>query len=176
MNGLILRVTYEGVRYDLDTFEDIAFRVDISTIQNNEIGSTFGVASQAVTLPGSSNNNKFFVAAYNVNSPGARGFKQSVPCQVLQNGAEVFNGNLILNDVVTDTYNDTVYNITLVNETIDFANLISEQYLNELDFSDLDHAYTPSNVTMSFNDDDSFLNGDVFYPLVEYGLDGTVPD
>ena len=176
MNGLILRVTYEGVRYDLDTFEDIAFRVDISTIQNNSIGSTFGVASQAVTLPGSSNNNKFFVAAYNVNSPNARGFKQSVPCQVLQNGAEVFNGNLILNDVVTDTYNDTVYNITLVNETIDFANLISEQYLNELDFSDLDHAYTPSNVTMSFNDDDSFLNGDVFYPLVEYGLDGTVPD
>ena len=176
MNGLILRVTYEGVRYDLDTFEDIAFRVDISTIQNNEIGSTFGVASQAVTLPGSSNNNKFFVAAYNVNSPNARGFKQSVPCQVLQNGAEVFNGNLILNDVVTDTYNDTVYNITLVNETIDFANLISEQYLNELDFSDLDHAYTPSNVTESFADDDSFLNGDVFYPLVEYGLDGTVPD
>ena len=176
MNGLILRVTYEGVRYDLDTFEDIAFRVDISTIQNNEIGSTFGVASQAVTLPGSSNNNKFFVAAYNVNSPNARGFKQSVPCQVLQNGAEVFNGNLILNDVVTDTYNDTVYNITLVNETIDFANLISEQYLNELDFSDLDHAYTPANVTESFNDDDSFLNGDVFYPLVEYGLDGTVPD
>jgi len=48
-----------------------------------------------VWVSGSSNNNKFFVAAYNVNSPNARGFKQSVPCQVLQNGAEVFNGNLI---------------------------------------------------------------------------------
>jgi len=174
-NGLVLRCTYGGEKYDLDTFEDIAFRLDVSAIQNNEIGSNFGIASQNVTLPGSKNNNKFFVAAYNVNSPNARGFKQSIPCQVLQNGAEVFNGNLILNDVITDTYNDTIYNITLVNETVDFASLISEQYLTELDFSDLNHLYTPGNVTASF-ETSSFLNGDVFYPLVEYGVDGTLPN
>ena len=59
-NGLILRCTFEGVRYDLDTFEDLPFRVDVSAIQNNQIGSVFGIASQAITLPGSQNNNQFF--------------------------------------------------------------------------------------------------------------------
>ena len=179
-NGLILRCTVTNIdnsttRYDLDTFEDIEFRIDVSAIQNNEIGANFGVASQNITLPGSKNNNKFFNAAFNVNSPNARGFKFSIPCQVLQDGAEVFRGNLILNDVITDTDTDTTYNITLVNETVDFASLISEQYLTQLDFSDLNHTYTPANITASF-ETSSFLNGDVFYPLVEYGQDGTVPD
>jgi len=173
-NGLVLRCNVRGVRYDLDTFEDISFRLDISAIQNNQIGSNFGIASQNVALPGSKNNNQFFVAAFNVNSQNVRGFKQSIPCQVLQNGAEVFKGNLILNDVVTDTYKDTIYNVTIVNEAVDFTTLVGDQYLGELDFSDLEHLYTPANVTESFADDDSFLNGDVFYPLIDYGLDGTI--
>lgn len=181
-NGLILRCRLSDTSsfdsreiFDLDTFEDIDFRLDISAIQNNEIGSNFGLASQNITLPGSKNNNKFFNAAFNVNSFGVRGFKQSVPCQVLQDGAEVFNGNLILNDVVTDGSSDTIYNVTLVNETVDFSTLIAEQYIAQLDFSDLTHTYDAGTITSSF-ETSSFLNGDVFYPLVEYGQDGTVPD
>ena len=175
-NGLILRCTVLRDRYDLDTSENIPFRLDISAIQNNSIGSNFGLASQNITLPGTKNNNKFFQAAFNVNSPNVRGFKRSIPCQVIQEGAAVFTGNLILNNVITDGVADTNYDITLVNETVDFATLVSEQYLSELDYSDLDHDFTPLNVTASFNSDNSFLNGDVYYPLVDYGVDGTVPD
>ncbi len=172
-NNLVLRATYEGQRYDLDTFESIPFRVDVSAIQNNEIGNVFGVASQNIDLPGSDTNNKFFDAAYNVNSPDVKGFKHSVPCQVLQQGAEVFTGNLILNKVVTDGGSDTSYSVTLVNESVDFTNAIKETYLSNLDYSDLAHTYDITSITSSW--EDGIAGGDVYYPLVDYGLDGTDP-
>ena len=172
-NNLVLRVTYDGARYDLDTFETIPFRVDVSAIQNSEIGNVFGVASQAIQLPGSKINNKFFNAAFNVNSPVVKGFERSVPCQVIQGGAEVFTGNLILNEVITDGVSDTTYSVTLVNESVDFAEKIKETYLSNLDFTDLTHPYTLTSITASWEDD--IANGDVYYPLVDYGLDGTDP-
>jgi len=176
MNGLILRCTFDGVRYDLDTYEDIPFRVDVSAIQNNQIGNVFGVASQTITLPGSQRNNAFFQAAFNVNSPFARGFKRSVECQVLQNGVEVFKGNLILNDVVSDGDADTVYNTTIVNESVDFATLIQDQYISTLDWTDYEHEYSITNITASWYDTASFFGGDIYYPLAAYGTDGTDPN
>ena len=176
MNGLVLRCTFEGQRYDLDTYEDIPFRVDVSAIQNNTIGAVYGVASQTISLPGSQNNNTFFQAAFNVNSPFARGFKRSVDCQVLQNGVEVFKGNLILNEVVTDGDADTTYNITIVNESVDFATLIQDQYISQLDFSDYNHDYSITNITASWADTSSFLGGDIYYPLADFGNDGTAPN
>ena len=127
-------------------------------------------------MPGSKANNEFFQAAFNVNSPNARGFKRSVDCQVIQDGAAVFKGNLILNEVVTDSESDTTYSVTLVNESVDFTTLIKEQYISQLDFPELVHPFNITSITASWEDDNSFLNGDVYYPLVDYGTDGTDPN
>ena len=172
MNSLVLRVKYNGVTYDLDTPSDISFRVDLSAVENTQIGSVFGVASQQFDLPSSTNNDKFFKAAYNINSSNARGFRNSVECQVLQGGNEVYKGNLILDEVVTDGKKNNVYKVTVVNETIDFQTEIQDQYIRDLDFSEYDHDYTMQNITASF-ETSSFYNGDIFYPLVDYGTDKT---
>ena len=68
MNSLVLRVKYDGVTTDLDTPNDIDFRVDLSAVENTSIGSVFGVASQQFDLPSSKTNDKFFKAAYKVTS------------------------------------------------------------------------------------------------------------
>ena len=177
MNSLILRVKYDGVTYDLDTPSDISFRVDLSAVENTSIGAVFGVASQQFDLPSSTTNDKFFSAAYRVNSASGRAMKNSVECQVLQAGSEIYKGNLILDEVVTDGELDTTYKVTVVNETIDFQTEIQDQYIRDLDFSDYDHDYTMQNITASF-ETSSFFNGDVFYPLVDYGTDksdNTIP-
>ena len=171
MNSLVLRVKYDGVTYDLDTPSDISFRVDLSAVENTQIGSIFGVASQQFDLPGSTNNDKFFNAAYSINSTG-RAMKNSVECQVLQGGNEVYKGNLILDEVVSDGERDNIYKVTVVNETIDFQTEIQDQYIRDLDFSDYNHDYTMQNITASF-ETSSFFSGDVFYPLVDYGTDKT---
>ena len=171
MNDLVLRVKYDGVTYDLDTLTDISFRVDLSAVENTQIGSVFGVASQQFDLPSSKTNDSFFDIAFNVNAKG-RAFKNSVECQVLQYGNEIYKGNLILDEVVTDGYTNNTYKVTVVNETIDFQTEIQDQYIRDLDFSDYDHDYTMANITASF-ETSSFFNGDVFYPLVDYGTDKT---
>jgi hypothetical protein len=157
--------------YDLDTPSDIDFRIDLSAIENTEIGSIFGVASQTFELPSSKTNDEFFSAAFNVNSTSVKGLKNSVDCQVLVNGGEVYNGNLILQEVVTDGYNNTTYTVEVVNETIDFQTLIQDQYISDLDFSDYNHNYTMASITSSW--DASLFGGDIVYPLVDYGVDST---
>ena len=177
MNNLLLRCTFDGVTYDLDTPTDIDFRVDLSAVENTSIGSVFGVASQQFDLPSSNKNDKFFNLAYSINATSVRGFKNSVECQVLQSGTEIYKGNLILDEVVTDTKSDTTYKVTVVNETIDFQTAIQDQYLRDLDFTDYNHKYEMTNITGSW-DTSSFFNGDVFYPLVDYGTDksdNTIP-
>ena len=177
MNNLVLRCTYDGVTYDLDTPNDIDFRVDLSAVENTQIGSVFGVASQQFDLPSSKNNDKFFNLAYSINATGVKGMKNSVDCQVLQGGTEIYKGNLILDEVITDGGADSTYKVTVVNETIDFQTVIQDQYIRDLDFSDYSHDYTMANITGSW-ETSSFFNGDVFYPLVDYGTDksdNTIP-
>ena len=157
--------------YDLDTPSDIDFRIDLSAIENTEIGSIFGIASQVFELPSSKTNDEFFSAAFNVNSTSVKGLKNSVDCQVLVNGGEIFKGNLILQEVITDGYNNTTYSVEVVNETIDFQTLIQDQYISDLDFSDYNHTYTMASITSSWTG--SLANGDIVYPLVDYGVDST---
>ena len=63
----ILRATLEGVKYDLDVFEDVEFRLDISAIESGDIGQVFGVSSQNLELPPSDRNNQFFGNLYDLS-------------------------------------------------------------------------------------------------------------
>ena len=157
--------------YDLDTPSDIDFRIDLSAIENTEIGSVFGIASQTFELPSSKTNDEFFSAAFNVNSTSVKALKNSVDCQVLVNGGEIFKGNLVLQEVITDGYNNTTYSVEVVNETIDFQTLIQDQYISDLDFSSYNHNYTMTSVTASWTS--SLFSGDIVYPLVDYGVDSS---
>ena len=169
--SLFLRAEVKGTRFDLDVQESIPLRMDISAVENGEIGKSFGAASQTFDLPGSKNNDTFFKAAFNVNSVEARGFYRSVNVSVIQNTTEVFQGKMFLQEVLTDDQGNNRYKVNVISETIDFATLIENQYLAQLDFSDLNHDYTSTNVTSSW--DDGINSGDIIYPLVDYGTDGT---
>ena len=61
--------------------------------------------------------------------------------------------------------------MNVVSEIIDFATLIKDQYIADLDLSEYNHSYTSQNITGSW--DDAISNGDIIYPLIDYGLDGT---
>jgi len=169
--SLLLRCKIEGDIFDLDVQEDIPLRLDISSIENGSIGKSFGVGSQTFTLPGSKNNDTFFKAAFNINSVNARGFYRSIDCAVIQNSNEVFKGKLFLQEVVTDLQGNNNYQVNVVSEIIDFATLIKDQYIADLDLSEYNHSYTSQNITGSW--DDAISNGDIIYPLIDYGLDGT---
>ena len=171
----ILRcINDNGEKYDLDVLEDVPFRLDISAIESGDIGRVFGVSSQELTLPPTNNNNEFFGNLYDIGATPSTSFIKTVPCQVLQDGNEVFTGKLYLNNVITDNKGNDLYNVVVVNETVDFGKLIQDVTFGDLDFSSLDHDYTYGNITSSW--DQTLLDGAIFYPLINYGFDVENPN
>lgn len=167
---LVLRCTNQsGVKADLDVLEQIDIKVDISAIEVGDIGEVFGVSSQAFALPATKNNQDFFGYLDDLGATPSVGFINTIPCQVLNDGIEIFSGKLYIDDVITNQRGDTTYQVVVVNETVDFTIAVKNLQIQDLDFSDLDHAYTYANISASWSD--NLLGGRVVYPMVDYGVD-----
>jgi len=177
---IILRVTNEnGVVTDLTPLEDIDLRLDISAIENTEIGVQFGISSQEFAIAGDNDANIFFGNLYNLGATPAVALQNSVDCQVLTNGQEVFTGKLYIRNIITDQEGYTIYNVIVVNETIDFKYRIQNLSLRDpkFDWSAYDHTLTVANVTGSWSN--NLISGSIVYPNINYGQpegDDTAPN
>ena len=125
---VILRASYPNyntqaalsgsITEDLDIFEaDSPIILDISAIENGEIGEVYGISSQTFSLPGTDTNNKFFGNLFDLGATPNIAFQKSIDCQILNDGAEVFSGKLYIVDVITDQKGYTTYQVNVVNET-----------------------------------------------------------
>lgn len=156
-------------KYDLDLFQDESFLLDISSIESGDIGKVFGITSQTFALPSTNINDAYFGNLYDVGASPATSFIKTQPCQVLDDGQEIFSGNIYLDSVITDNNGDTIYNVVVVNEVIDFKYQIEDLAFGDLDWSEYNHNLTYNNITSSW--DNNLFSGDVVYPLVEYGVE-----
>jgi hypothetical protein len=177
---IILRLTNEkGEVYDLQPIEDIDLRLDISAIENTEIGVQFGISSQEFAIAGDNDANQFFGNLYNLGATPAVALQNSVDCQVLSAGQETFTGKLYIKNIITDQDGYTIYNVVVVNETIDFKYRIQNLSLNDpkFDWSSYDHDFIIANVTGSWYG--NLKSGSIVYPNINYGQpedDPTVPN
>ena len=174
---VILRATNDnGAKFDLEVVDSPDFLLDISAIEIGTIGSVFGISSQTFTLPGTDNNNQFFNNVFDLGATPAVALNKSVPCQVLVDGEAVFTGKLYINDLVSDEYNNVIYNCVVTNETVDFRVLTENQGLAELNWAPYSHSYSYASISQSWND--QLFSGSIFYPLINYGanpLDSQTP-
>jgi len=167
---VILRATNDDQeQFDLELTNSPQFLLDISTIEAGEIGKIFGVSSQEFILPGNQVNNQFFNNLFDLGTTPAVSLTKTVPCQVLVNGQSVYNGKLYVNTIITDQYNDIIYNCVVVNDTIDFKTQIEKRALVDLNWSAYSHGFNWDNISQSWND--NLVGGDIFYPFVNYGKD-----
>lgn len=173
--NVILRATNDnGVKYDLEIVDIPQFLLDISAIELGEIGSVFGISSQTFTLPGNDNNNQFFNNVFDLGSTPAVALNKSVPCQVLVDGEAVFTGKLYIQNVISDQYNDVIYNCVVSNETVDFRILTENQGLSDLNWAPYSHSYSYASISQSWND--QLFSGSIFYPLINYGANPQNPN
>ena len=173
---IILRCTNDdGLVQDIQIQEQIDLRLDISAIENASIGDVYGISSQEFAVPGNDVVNQFFGNLYNLGATPSVALQNSIDCQLLLNGAEVFTGKLYIKNIITDSdgYN-TLYNVVVVNETVDFKFELQNVYINQLDFSAYDHDLTYANISSSWGG--NLLNGDIIYPFVNYGKPEGDPD
>ena len=122
-----------------------------------DISKKKGVFSKSITIPGTKNNNKILNNYFDVNiKAGTFDINKLQLCSIIQNGVIILDNALLQLVSVNksqqnSSYEDNVtYTLLVKDQTSDFFTTINNKLLSDLDFSELNHLYTGSNVANSF--------------------------
>jgi hypothetical protein len=142
----------------LDVSENLALPITFSIGDIRDLSSRKGTFSKTVTLAGTKNNNELLGHYYDVNiEAGTFNLNTLTKCQVIQNGVPILDEALLqlvsVNKVQTNTrYEDEVSYTVLIKDTrAEFFTAITNAKLTDLDFSDLDHVFSSTNIAASFS-------------------------
>ena len=148
----------------LDVKEGTSFPLNFSVGDIRDISKRTGSFSKTITLIGNNNNNTLLNHYYDVNiQAGTFNINTITSCDVIQDGIPVMtNATLQLTNIkksqVTGAYEQMVeYEVLVKEDRGTFFTDISNKYLTDLDFSDLDHYVDPTEVIDSF--DNTLANG-----------------
>jgi hypothetical protein len=142
----------------LDVKDGTSFPLNFSIGDIRDISKRTGSFSKTITLVGNNNNNNLLNHYYDINiQAGTFNINTITNCDVLQNGIPVMiNATLQLINIkktqVTGAYEQMVeYEVLIKENRGTFFSDISNKYLTNLDFSDLDHFVDATEVINSFN-------------------------
>ena len=148
----------------LDVKEGTSFPLNFSVGDIRDISKRTGSFSKTITLIGNSNNNTLLNHYYDVNiQAGTFNINTITSCDVIENGIPVMtNATLQLTNIkksqVTGAYEQMVeYEVLIKEDRGTFFTDISNKYLSDLDFSDLDHYVDADVVIDTF--DNTVANG-----------------
>jgi hypothetical protein len=160
----------------LDVKDGTAFPLNFSIGDIRDISKRTGSFSKTITLVGNSNNNALLNHYYDINiQAGTFNINTITNCDVLQNGIPVMiNATLQLINIkktqVTGAYEQMVeYEVLIKENRGTFFSDISNKYLTDLDFSDLDHYVDATEVINSF--DNTVADG--YKYVMPFNIDNT---
>jgi len=168
-----LLVNISGTTYQrLDIFEDIPITLTIQQSDLTDLTARRTPYSNTIQIPDTSQNALIFEHYFEVNGIDFNPL-QKIPCVVQYRGTDIFQGILRLNAVNQNATSRT-YEIFILGEVSDFTSQIKDFDLQQLDWVDFNHTLDYDVVVSSWeakaSNTDGFLNGDIIYPLVNYGL------
>lgn len=157
---------------ELDTFSDEEILVSNNVTGLFDLGILPSDFTRQITIPGTKVNNAFFEHVYDiaVENPYLFSTNVKVPAYFDFDGIYISQGYLQLNqvNVYANKYVES-YEISIYGGLSSFGRDINRFYLTDLTSSLAQYNHTASyqNITSSW--DGNLLNGDIIYPLVEYG-------
>jgi hypothetical protein len=142
----------------LDVSENLALPITFSIGDIRDLSSRKGTFSKTVTLAGTKNNNDLLGHYYDVNiEAGTFNLNTLTKCQVIQNGVPILDEALLqlvsVSKVQTNNrFEDEVsYEVLIKDSRAEFFTAITNANLTDLDFSDLDHVFSSTNIAASFS-------------------------
>jgi hypothetical protein len=142
----------------LDVSENLALPITFSIGDIRDLSSRKGTFSKTITLAGTKNNNDLLGHYYDVNiQAGTFNINTLTKCQIIQNGVPILDEALLqlvsVNKLQTNTrYEDEVsYEVLIKDSRAEFFTAITNAKLTDLDFSDLDHVFSSTNIVASFS-------------------------
>ena len=158
---------------DLYETEPIKLTLSVEDITNAEAKSVF---SRTFRVPATSANNIFFKHAFLIDGVD---YDVTVkkPAEIIVDGAEFRQGHIRLQRIFTNGAQDKIdYEIIFLGETRDFSSAIGDASMCSLNMPELSHTINGANVELSWDaypESTSLTaglkNGDVLYPLVDFG-------
>ena len=171
-------VTTQGVKFQLvannvilDLFEDEQILLSDNVTGLFDLGLIPADFTRQINLPGSKKNNAFFQHVYDISvvNPDTFATNVKVPCYIDFNGLYLAQGYLQLNKVSIqqNKFIDS-YEVTIFGAVSSFAREINRTFLNDLNsLSIYNHTSSFTNISASWAGD--LFNGDIVYPLADYG-------
>lgn len=158
---------------ELDIYEQLPINVIIQETDITDITSRRSPYSKTFGIPGTTNNNDFFEHFYEVNGTGFDPLTKR-ECVVQYRGTDIFKGYLRLNSITMEK--DRIeYEVYILSEVTDFASIITEKQLKELNWNNYNHIQNYDTVTTSWyansGDTQGLFSGDILYPMIHYGLE-----
>ena len=169
--GFNFKLVANGVQLDLFKDETITISDNITGLF--DVGTLPTDFSRQITLPGSKLNNQFFEQYYDISveNPFLFSTSNKVDAYFDFDGLYLASGYLQLNkvNVVANKYIDS-YEVTIFGSLASFAREVNRAFLTDITtLTDLNHSASYANVTSSWSN--GLFNGDIVYPLIDYGQD-----
>ena len=167
--GFVFKLIANGTQLDLFNDEDIKLSNNVTGLF--DIGVLPADFTRQLTLPGTKVNNAFFEHVYDISidSPFLFATNIKVPAYFDFGGIYLSQGYLQLNKVkvIANKFIDS-YEVTIFGSLSSFGRDINRAYLTDLtSLSQYNHTSSYNNITASWNN--NLFNGDIVYPLADYG-------
>jgi len=149
-SGAIQDLATGQVICDLYEDEDIPLTLSIDDFKN--VAEQVQSYSKAFNLPATKRNNQIFDNIFEVTrDTSGLAFNPYVrtQCELKQDGFILFQGYLRLIDI-QEKQGEISYNVNLYSEAIALADLLENRTFNDIDFSELTHAYTYTEIRNSW--------------------------
>ena len=155
----------------LDLFKDEEIKLSNNIVGLFDLGVLPSDFTKTITLPGTKVNNNFFEFVYDISvvNPYLFSTNLKVPCYIDFGGVYLSDGYLQLNkvNVYQNKFIDS-YEVTIYGTNSSFARDINVNYLTDLSsLAKYNHTASFNNVTASW--DGGLFNGDIVYPMADYG-------
>jgi len=167
--GFIFKLVANGEILDLFADEEIKLSDNVTGLF--DLGVIPADFSRQISLPGSKKNNAFFEHVYDISvfNPDTFATNIKVPCYLDFDGIYISQGYLQLNkvNVIANKFIDS-YEVTIFGAISSFAKTITNTFLTQLTtLNEYNHTASFSNISASWAG--QLYNGNIVYPLAEYG-------
>ena len=163
------RLIADGTQLDIFQDEDIKLSNNVTGLF--DIGQLPSDFTRQITLPGTKVNNAFFEHVYDISitNPFLFATNIKVPAYFDFDSVYLSNGYIQLNkvNVVANKFIDS-YEVTIYGTLSSFGRDINRNFLTDLtSLAKYNHTASYDNITASWGG--NLFNGDIVYPLADYG-------